>query len=51
MFGSALAECKDECHREPEYLALQGRVREKLSAFGLADAYDLVLVTDRAPPP
>lgn len=42
----ALAECEDQCHREPEYLALQTRVREKLAAvFGLADAYDPALLS------
>jgi 2-aminoethylphosphonate-pyruvate transaminase len=42
----ALADCEDQCHREPEYLALQGRVREKLvAAFGIADAYEPALLT------
>lgn len=42
----ALAECPDQCHREPEPLALQTRARAKLvSVFGVADAYDAVLLT------
>ncbi len=42
----ALAECEDQCHREPEYLALQGRVREKLAGvFGVTDTYDPALLT------
>ena len=42
----ALAECQDQCHREPEALALQTRVREKLvRAFGIAERYDAVLLT------
>lgn len=42
----ALAECPDQCHREPEPLAMQTRVREKLvQAFGLASRYDAVLLT------
>jgi len=41
----ALAACEDQCHREPEYLAMQGRVREKLArAFGVADTHDPALL-------
>ena len=32
---AALADSEDQCHREPEYLEMQGRVRAKLlQAFG-----------------
>ena len=42
----ALADCEDQCHREPEYLAMQTRVREKLvDVFGVADTYDPALLT------
>ena len=42
----ALADCEDQCHREPEYLALQTRVREKLvDVFDVADTYDPALLT------
>jgi len=42
----ALATSPDQCHREPEYLDMQGRVREKLAlAFGVKDAYEAILVT------
>lgn len=42
----ALARCPDQCHREPEYRALQQRVREKLAAaFGAARDYEAVLIT------
>jgi 2-aminoethylphosphonate-pyruvate transaminase len=42
----ALAASLDQCHREPEYLDMQGRVREKLArAFGIADRYDVALLT------
>jgi 2-aminoethylphosphonate-pyruvate transaminase len=42
----ALADSPDQCHREREYLDMQGRVREKLTkAFGVEDAYDAVLLT------
>jgi 2-aminoethylphosphonate-pyruvate transaminase len=43
---AALAECEDQCHREPEYLAMQGRVRLKLAdAFGVARGWEPVLLT------
>jgi 2-aminoethylphosphonate-pyruvate transaminase len=42
----ALADSPDQCHREPEYLDMQTRVREKLvRAFGVEHAYDAILVT------
>src|SRR5215510_8213639 len=42
----ALADCPDLCHREPEYLEMQTRVRAKLArAFGVEDAYDAILLT------
>lgn len=42
----ALADCPDQCHREPEYLAMQGRVRDKLlTAFDVAADYDVGLLT------
>jgi 2-aminoethylphosphonate-pyruvate transaminase len=42
----ALAACPDLCHREPEYLDMQGRVREKLlRAFGVEKDYDAILLT------
>ena len=42
----ALADCEDQCHREPEYLAMQSRVREKLlRVFGISGAYDPALLT------
>jgi len=42
----ALATCEDQCHREPEYLAMQERVRAKLvAAFGVGSDYDAVLVS------
>ncbi|MHC5011439.1 MAG: hypothetical protein ACYTG6_10880 [Planctomycetota bacterium] len=42
----ALADSPDQCHREPEYLTMQGRVREKLlEAFGIAADYDVALIT------
>jgi 2-aminoethylphosphonate-pyruvate transaminase len=42
----ALARSPDQCHREPEYLDMQGRVREKLArAFGVSETYDVVLLT------
>ena len=42
----ALTECEDQCHREPEYLAMQTRVRKKLvRAFDVASSYDVVLLT------
>jgi 2-aminoethylphosphonate-pyruvate transaminase len=42
----ALAQSPDQCHREPEYLELQGRVRHKLvTAFDAGDAYEAILIT------
>lgn len=42
----ALAESLDQCHREPEYLELQSRVREKLvTAFDVGDDYEAILLT------
>jgi 2-aminoethylphosphonate-pyruvate transaminase len=42
----ALADSPDQCHREPEYLSMQGRVREKIvRAFGIERDYDAVLLT------
>lgn len=42
----ALAECPDQCHREPETLAMQTRVREKIvRAFGIAEHYEAALLT------
>lgn len=42
----ALAESEDQCHREPEYLAMQTRVREKLlRAFGVEADYEAALIT------
>jgi 2-aminoethylphosphonate-pyruvate transaminase len=42
----ALAECEDQCHREPEYLEMQGRVRDKLArAFDVAADYEVALLT------
>lgn len=42
----ALAGSLDQCHREAEYLELQGRVRQKLvTAFGGEDDYEAVLIT------
>lgn len=43
---AALAASPDQCHREPEYLELQTRVRAKLvEAFDVAADYDAVLVS------
>ncbi len=42
----ALAECEDQCHREPEYLEMQTRVRAKLvQAFGVEADYEAALVS------
>ncbi len=42
----ALAESPDQCHREVEYLEMQGRVRSKLvEAFGIAADYEAALLT------
>lgn len=42
----ALAQSEDQCHREPEYLEMQGRVREKLvAAFGVGRDYEAALLT------
>jgi 2-aminoethylphosphonate-pyruvate transaminase len=42
----ALAGSADQCHREPEYLALQGRVRQKLvAAFDIEDDHEAILLT------
>ncbi len=42
----ALARSEDQCHREPEYLGLQARVRDKLvGAFGVGRDYEAVLLT------
>lgn len=43
---AALAASPDQCHREREYLDLQGRVRARLvEAFGIAGDYEAVLVS------
>lgn len=43
---AALAASPDQCHREPEYLEMQTRVRAKLvEAFDVAADYDAVLVS------
>lgn len=43
---AALAGSPDQCHREPEYLAMQARVRAKLvEVFGVEGTYDPVLVS------
>ena len=43
---AALANSPDQCHREREYLDLQGRVREKLvESLGIASDYEVALVT------
>lgn len=42
----ALAESPDQCHREPEYQELQGRVRARLErAFGVEGSHDAILLT------
>jgi 2-aminoethylphosphonate-pyruvate transaminase len=42
----ALALSPDQCHREPEYLEMQSRTREKLArAFGVEGSYDALLLT------
>ncbi len=42
----ALHRCVDQCHREPEYLTMQDRVRRKLvSVFGVASEYEAALIT------
>lgn len=42
----ALADCPDRCHREPEYLACQTRVREALPrVFGIEADYEAALLT------
>ncbi len=42
----ALAGSEDQCHREPEYLSMQSRVRAKLvQAFDVAADYDAVLIS------
>lgn len=42
----AAANAPDQCHREHEYLDMQGRVREKLvTSFGIADTYDAAMLT------
>lgn len=42
----ALANSPDQCHREREYLDMQGRVRDKLVAsFGIADTYEAATLT------
>ena len=43
---AALADSPDQCHREHEYLDMQGRVRAKLvQAFGIEADYDAVLIS------
>lgn len=43
---AALANSLDQCHREPEYLAMQTRLRAKLGeAFGTTDTHEVALVT------
>ena len=42
----ALHHSLDQCHREPEYLAMQDRVRRKLvSVFGVSSHYEAALIT------
>ena len=42
----ALADCPDQCHREPEYLTMQSRVRQQLvDVFGVADTHEVALLS------